>query len=242
MSLRKKISSAVKKQQFHPGWLGVLVNPFYFTRREIYCHISRLAPSLDGEILDIGCGEKPYQALFRNATKYTGMEFDSPENRARSSADIFYDGGKFPFEDNSFDAALATEVLEHVFNPDQFLGEINRVLKPGGRLLLTCPFVWDEHSQPLDYARYSSFGLTHLLQKNGFKAIELTKTAADIRVLFQLANGYIYKELPFKRYMTRLCFYLVLTFPITVMGIFLSFILPKNNDLYLNNIVLAERL
>ena len=241
MSLRKKISNTVKKQQFRPGWLGVLVNPFYFTRHEIHRHISRLAPSLKGKILDIGCGEKPYRALFQNVTDYIGMEFDTLDNRNRSAADIFYTGGEFPFPDNSFESAIATEVLEHIFNPDQFLGEINRVLKPGGKLLLTCPFVWDEHSQPLDYARYSSFGLTHLIQKHGFKIIQFTKTATDIRVLFQLASGYVYKTIPFKKYLVRLCFYLVLTFPITVLGIFLSLVLPKNPNLYLNNIVLAEK-
>ena len=58
---------------------------------------------------------------------------------------------------------MCNQVLEHVFNPDDFVREIARVLKPGGALLLTVPFVWNEHEQPYDYARYSSFGLRAFL-------------------------------------------------------------------------------
>ena len=65
-------------------------------------------------------------------------------------ADRSYDGKTFPFSDGEFDAVLTSEVLEHVFNPDEFLSEINRVLRDDGVLLLTVPFVWDEHEQPFD--------------------------------------------------------------------------------------------
>ena len=50
-------------------------------------------------------------------------------------------GRRFPISDGEFDAVLTSEVLEHVFNPDEFLSEINRVLRDGGVLLLTVPFV-----------------------------------------------------------------------------------------------------
>lgn len=61
-------------------------------------------------------------------------------------------------------------------------------------LLITVPFVWDEHEQPHDFARYTSFGLRHLLEKSGFEIIEHRKSVCDIRVVFQLLNGYIYKK------------------------------------------------
>lgn len=95
----------------------------------------------------------------------------------------------------SYGGVICNQVLEHVFNPDLFLQEIFRVLKPGGKLLMTVPFVWDEHEQPWDYARYSSFGLRSLLERNGFIVDEQRKTNADARVLFQLINAYLYKAL-----------------------------------------------
>ncbi|MEK7116780.1 MAG: class I SAM-dependent methyltransferase [Patescibacteria group bacterium] len=237
-----KISETIKKQQFNPGLLGVFINPFYLVRRELYRNIFSLAKHIKGRVLDIGCGSKPYQKLFTDAKEYAGMEFDSEANRAKKQADIFYDGKRFPFEDSRFDSVIATEVLEHVFNPDEFANEINRVLKKGGNVLLTVPFVWDEHEQPYDYARYSSFGLSHLLQKHGFKIMEMRKTLGDIRVVFQLINCYVHKIIPVKNYRFRLCFYVLFIAPFTIAGILISFILPKNQDLYMNNIILAKKI
>ena len=230
------------RQQFNPSLLGVFVNPFYSMRRELYKNISQLSNNLTGDILDIGCGNKPYQKLFTNSRTYVGMEFDSPENRKKSKADIFYDGKRFPFENETFDSIVFTEVLEHIFNPDEFLSQVNRVLKNNGNILLTVPFVWDEHSQPFDYGRYSSFGLNHLLIKHGFKILKSYKTLNDIRVVFQLINCYIYKVLPVKNYRIRLCLYIVLISPFTILGIIFSWLLPKNNDLYMDNIILAKKI
>ncbi len=222
--------------------LGIFVNPFYIARRALADSIRRFAPDFSGSVIDVGCGGRPYEKFFTNATSYTGMEFDSPTGRERSRADVFYDGSRFPFPDGHFDGALATEVLEHVFTPDQFLKEIHRVLKPGGKLLLTAPFAWDEHEQPYDYARYSSFGIRHLLENHGFRIQKSVKTAADARIIFQLAGGYVYKKIPFKRYRVRLLCYLIFIMPLTVLGLFFGWLLPRSEDLYLGNVVLAEKI
>ena len=130
-------------------------------------------------------------------------------------------------------------MLEHVFDPDDFLKEINRVMKPGGKLLITVPFVWDEHEQPYDYARYSSFGLEYLLKKIGFEIINSHKTARNISVIFQLINMYIYKVLSFNL-ITKLLS-LVLIAPFNILGIILSVLLPDNNDLYLDNVIIVKK-
>ena len=80
---------------------------------------------------------------------------------------------------------VANEVFEHVFNPLDFLGVIKRVLRPGGMLLMTVPFVWDEHEQPYDFARYSSFGIKSVLEKNGFEIIAQRKTVTNFGVIIQ---------------------------------------------------------
>ena len=56
-------------------------------------------------------------------------------------------------------------------------------------LLLSCPFVWDEHEQPYDYARYSSFGIRHILEQNGFEILELRKSINDFSIFPQLVNA-----------------------------------------------------
>jgi SAM-dependent methyltransferase len=227
-------------EQFFPSVLGLFINPFYFARKGLAKHVSDLAINITGKTLDIGCGTKPYMHLY-HAREYVGLEIDTPQNRASKNADCFYDGNVFPFEDSCFDSIVANEVFEHVFNPDGFLSEAFRVLKPSGVILLTMPFVWDEHEQPHDFARYSSFGIKSLLQKHGFDVVEQRKSMDDIRVIFQLLNAYTYKKTFTKNAWANLLITLILIAPFNILGELLSIITPRNADLYLDNIVLATK-
>lgn len=235
-----KLKQYVRRQQFAPGLLGLWVNPFYHARRQLRQVIGQLAPGMQGRLLDVGCGRKPYRDLF-TASEYIGLEIDTPENRACQQADFFYDGNSFPFDDQQFDGIVCNQVLEHVFTPDQFLTEMGRVLKSRGLLLLTVPFVWDEHEQPRDYARYSSFGLKSLLEKNGFELLQQQKTNADVRVLFQMINAYLYKVLWTRTPVVNLFTCAVIMAPFNILGLLLCKLLPANQDLYLDQIVLARK-
>ena len=185
-------------------------------------------------------GTKPYENIC-NVDEYIGLEIDDEGNRQHDYADVFYDGKTIPFEDKSFDSILSNQVFEHVFNPNQFLKEINRVTKVGGKFLITVPFVWDEHEQPYDYARYSSFGLKHILAENGFEIIEHRKSNNGIEVIFQLINDYLYKDIMTENAYFNLLIIILLMAPINMSGLILSKLLPRNNDLYLDNIVLAKK-
>jgi len=236
----QKIKLAIQAQQFSPGILGIWVNPFYLARRGLHSGIARCASKVSGRLLDVGCGQKPYAHLF-DVEEYVGLEIDTPDSRARKKADYFYDGARFPFPDASFDCLLCNQVLEHVFEPDLFLSEIHRVLKPGGQLLLSVPFVWDEHEQPRDYARYTSFGLRHLLDVGGFEIKEQHRVNADARVIFQLLNAYLYKVLWTRFPWINLGVCATLMAPVTLVGLLAWRLLPANPDLYLDQVVLADR-
>jgi SAM-dependent methyltransferase len=193
-----------------------------------------------GRMLDVGCGQKPYAHLFR-VTEHVGLEIDTPEARARKRADHFYDGRQFPFLDESFDCVFASQVFEHVFNPDEFLHEVRRVLQPGGAFLMTIPFVWDEHEQPHDYARYSSFGLSHLLGKHGFEVIELRKSCADFSAVLQILGMYVYKAIaPGKRWVKAGAAAFLMA-PVNLLGAAAAPLLPPNPDFFLDLVVLARR-
>jgi SAM-dependent methyltransferase len=229
----------IRSQQFQPGLMGVFVNPFFLARRQLWREIAAARDQLSGRLLDVGCGSQPYRPLFA-ACIYTGLDIDSPRTRALAVADAFYDGHRFPFDDACFDAVLCNQVLEHVFNPAEFLSEVRRVMTPGARLLLTVPFVWDEHEQPWDYARYSSFGLRALLERHGFRVLRQRKLMADSSLLFQLAIAYIYKVAPTRSAYFNLLITGLLFAPLSLFGLLAGALLPKNEDLFLDQLVVAE--
>ncbi len=229
-----------RRQMFQPGPLGVFVNPFYITRKSLNWHIEQLAPQIGGRTLDVGCGRRPYRNLF-STQEYVGLEIDTPENRRTKQADVFYDGNRFPFDDGSFDSVVFFEVFEHVFNPDAFLDEVCRVLAPGGTVLATVPMVWDEHEQPFDYARYTSFGLTHCFQQHGLEVLEHRRSVDDIRVIFQLLNEYIYKKTATANPYVNVLTTTLLMAPVTLAGCLAGLVLPRNTDLFLDNVILARK-
>jgi SAM-dependent methyltransferase len=239
-ALKGKLAHLYRQQQFRPGLLAIFVNPFYLARKGLIESIMPVAANIAGKTLDVGCGQKPYEHLFASS-EYIGVEIDSPRNRATKRADYYYDGTRLPFADASFDSIVCNQVLEHVFPSQRLLGEIRRVLKTKGAVLLTVPFVWDEHEQPADYVRYTSFGLRALLDTEGFDIVVQRKSLTDIRVVFQPINAYIYKKTVSRYKYLNLVAAIFLMSPFNIAGSMLAMILPNNQDLYLDNVVLARK-
>ena len=102
-------------------------------------------------LLDLGCGVKPYASVYQQyVDEAIGIDVESTKHD-RSVPDKFYNGRDIPFDDRYFDIVLTSEVLEHVPDPGHFLNEINRVLVPGGYLVLTVPFMSGIHEEPYDF-------------------------------------------------------------------------------------------
>lgn len=121
---------------------GLCYNPFYFVRKELYEGIAKHAPHLKGKLIDLGCGTKPYQHLFTQVESYTGLDIAvSGNSDGKSAIDLYYDGVTFPLENNSIDVLFSSETFEHIFNLPVIVAEIQRVVKPGGHILITCPFL-----------------------------------------------------------------------------------------------------
>jgi len=126
------------------------------------------------KLLDLGCGIKPFQTLYAGFSE-TSVGIDVEHSpHGTSMADRIYDGKKIPFDDNTFDYVLCTEVLEHVPDPKEFLMEIRRVMKPGAVLIMTIPFMVPLHEEPYDFYRYTKYGLKHMLDGAGFASHDIT--------------------------------------------------------------------
>lgn len=161
-------------------WKHSVFNPYYLDHRLLWKGIEAESGAMRGTLLDVGCGDRPYASLMKSVDRYYGVEHPGAvmnvEDALRVSftrlhglVDTFGDAGEIPFLDNIFDSCLCTEVLEHVPDPRVVLQEIHRVLKPGGRVLLTVPFVGELHQTPYDFWRFTPFGLKQLLANAGFE-------------------------------------------------------------------------
>lgn len=222
-----------------------LRHPAYLTRTGLYKAISKNSFNLTGKLMDLGCGAKPYQSLF-TFKDYIGVDYASEGHpHDDEDIDVYYDGITLPFPDDHFDSVLSSEVFEHVFNLEQLLPEINRVMRIGAKILVTCPFVICEHEAPNDYARYTSFGLKHLFEKNGFRVLMYEKTGTHVTAIMQLRIMYMHQHvLPFFRKIPilRSGLRLIIYTSMNLCALIKNIVLPKKTDLYLNNVILCEKI
>lgn len=141
-------------------------------------------------VIDIGAGElrfKPYCSHLR----YVAQDFGRYDGKGdglglqmgrfdQSGIDIVSDLTAIPEPDGSFDAALCTEVLEHVPDPLAAVREMARLLRPGGRLILTAPFISFTHFSPYHFhTGFSRYWHEHWLPRYGFRILRLEPADRD---------------------------------------------------------------
>lgn len=148
------------------------------------------------KILDAGAGEGQYRKycehldyISQDFAEYDGKG-DSKgiqkESRDYSSLDIISDITSIPVKDNTFDVVMCIEVFEHLPNPIDALVELNRVLKPGGKLILTAPFASLTHYSPYHYATgFNRYFYEHHLNELKHHSIEITANGNYFEFLAQ---------------------------------------------------------
>lgn len=147
--------------------------------------IDRLPVRAGMRLLDLGCGARPYAPLYREkfeecvAGDYVGRTAD---------LDLRLDAQALPFGNNLFDCVLFSEVVEHVPEASKAIAEISRVLRPGGALLITWPFMYMMHEMPNDYVRFTEFGMARLLASNGLKVVVLARRGGALALAFVIAE------------------------------------------------------
>lgn len=242
MKVLQQLNSFYLKQRFFPNFVSLLINPFYLNRVLLLKAIKKYSKDLNGDLLDFGCGAKPYESLFVNVNKYIGVDIENDShNHSNENIDIYYDGKTLPFEKDFFDSIFTSEVFEHVPNINETLLELNRVLKNGGKLLITTPFSFPEHEIPFDFRRFTKNGIIKLIEENGYKVDEVKTYGNFITVLFQLIILYIHDLIYTKNKYINLLLNFIFIFPFTLSGVILSFILPRNRSLYFGIILLATK-
>ena len=152
-------------------------------------HIARASKYARGSTLDVGCGDKPYLSFYSPKVRsYIGMDLPTQTTRP---VDVYGDALSLPFRSGKFDTVVSFQVLEHVREPSQMIGEMARVLAAGGHAVVSAPHMWGLHEVPRDYFRFTRYGLAHLLESNGLEVLLIEPMAG-----YWVTAG------------TRLCYYL----------------------------------
>lgn len=140
-----------------------------------------------GVLLDLGCGKSPlYEIYSKHILSSTSADWEGTLHK-NNNIDVACDlTQKLPFDDETYDTVILSDVLEHLPNPENLFSEIYRILKIDGTLLLNTPFLYGIHEAPHDYYRYTQFALKRLANISKFKIIKIETTGGSPEVFTDL--------------------------------------------------------
>ena len=160
---------------------------FYIREQLSHAIEQRLGQYARGDLIDIGCGTKQYRTMVARYTdSHTGVDHSETQHD-KSNIDILATAYDIPDDDNMYDTALCTEVLEHLESPEHAVRECFRVLKRGGYAIYTSPFIWHIHEAPRDFYRYSNYGLRHIFESAGFEIVAIDPLNGFVGTFGQLS-------------------------------------------------------
>ncbi|MDX2054576.1 MAG: class I SAM-dependent methyltransferase [Polyangiaceae bacterium] len=165
--------------------------PLHLHLAPVWLKLEATLKTCRGRVLDVGCGLQPYRAFLDVAqTEYIGLDREGPLSRPT----LVGNAEAIPLPDSSVDVVLSTQVLEHLPEPALALKEALRVLRPGGRLILSVPGVWPAHETPHDYWRFTRDGVVHLMRSHGVDFDEVVGLGKFWATLGQMANLALYRS------------------------------------------------
>lgn len=135
--------------------------------------IEHYSAKRDGSVLDLGAGVKPYAPLYEPFFSRVRSVDVATSPHDISAVDLLASADALPFEDGYFDCVICTEVLEHCRDPRAVVGEIHRILRPGGHAFVSTPFLHHLHELPFDFYRFTPSALRDLTESGGLEVVSL---------------------------------------------------------------------
>lgn len=151
-----------------------------------------------GDLLDLGCGRAPLYVLYRDfSDSITCVDWGKSLHDI-GHADVLCDLNRpIPLPNASFDTVILSDVLEHIYHPQELLAEVRRMLRPGGKLIMNVPFLYWLHEQPYDYFRYTRFSLERMIADCELSVVEMEELGGAPEVFADL----VAKTVAHTRYM-----------------------------------------
>lgn len=142
------------------------------------------SPRNGGLALDVGAGGAPYRVLLESA----GYQVCCLDIAEADGVDVVGSAERTGLPSRSVDLILCTQVLEHARAPWLAMREFDRILRPGGAVLISVPHVWFFHPHPCDYWRMTAQGLRALCDEGNLGVVELRSQGGSAAALFQVLN------------------------------------------------------
>jgi SAM-dependent methyltransferase len=154
----------------------------YITYRRLWLDaaLEAFAPDMRGRVVDIGGKRENKRGTFQppeqqaQAWWYVNLDLTTNPN-------VYADAGQLPLMGQSVDCVICTEVLEHLPRPERCVTEIHRLLRDGGLVLVSIPFLYPVHADPYDYQRFTEDGLRELFRD--FKTVTVYRMGGYTGVL-----------------------------------------------------------
>ncbi|MCL5289516.1 MAG: class I SAM-dependent methyltransferase [Firmicutes bacterium] len=179
---------------------------FYFNQVQRDDWVAGQAADLSpgASVLDVGAGSCPYRMFFLHCD-YKAQDFQglTPEQLREQSGygkiDYHCDATNIPVPDSCYDAVLCTEMLEHVPEPINVIKEIARILKPGGKVIMTAPLGSGIHQSPYHfYGGYTPYWYDKFLSEFGFEEISVEPNGGFFKFYGQESMRFIQMTVPWK--------------------------------------------
>lgn len=231
--------------------LRLYISPFflskYYLRRDLTDVISKY--KISGSVVDIGCGTKPYRNLFRAVDEYRGIDYknySANKDFKEISPDYFFNKSyssnfRLPFKSGQFENSVAFQVLEHHKNPAKLITEMFRIIKSGGYIVLSFPFLGGVHEAPNDYCRFTRYMLENFVRDNGGAIVHFKNQGSLFSVISMLVNEYLNE---FAARGGRSYFLSIIIYPPFLIFQYVCLLLDKffkSDKIYINSLVLIKK-
>ena len=185
-----------------------MIGEFFFISRKIRKKICRIFSDENALVLDLGAGENP---KYQKCMKGSIVGFDI---RRTQKTKVLGDGNKLPFKGNSFNKIISVNSFYYLENPFDVAGDLNRILKKNGQLVMVMPFYYPVHDAPFDNYRFTEYGIRKMLGKN-FKIKEITAVGGVFNIPAIIMHSLI-KGVPllFKGFLKKIALLVYLLYPL----------------------------
>jgi SAM-dependent methyltransferase len=157
---------------------------YYLQAHDLGNAIVRTVTDAEGLWLEFGTDISVYADIMPRAIVETAdLRTDDPDLIPTYQCTL---GEMCPAPSDRFDGIMSTQVLEHVADTPMYLRDAWRMLRPGGRLVVTTHGIWQDHPDPADYRRWTADGLRYELEQTGFLVRQVTPLTCRFRALVAL--------------------------------------------------------